>query len=171
MNEIILFSQSDVNMKQIVLLVFVIFLVGKTTGLQCYTCSATEDDSDTHCVDNPGSQEGDITDCDKKYCILVRQDYVDPRGKFASITRNCVDKPTFIDQVVEDSTHRAYYRSCRKDLCNSGSGRTSDTDSAKGSFGDKSTIYCPGIGGNGGFLISVSLPMLVLTIFIQQYLR
>lgn len=44
-------------------------------GLKCYTCSATEDDADTTCESDPESVSGGVTDCDKKYCIIVRVDY------------------------------------------------------------------------------------------------
>ncbi|KAJ8972431.1 hypothetical protein NQ314_000187, partial [Rhamnusium bicolor] len=81
----------------------------------------------------------------------------DPRGKLASMVRNCVDIPTYLNEVIEDETHRAYYRSCRQDLCNTGSGRADSNSADNGSLGDKSTIYSPGIGESGAIIASVSL--------------
>ncbi|KAJ8945341.1 hypothetical protein NQ318_009736 [Aromia moschata] len=71
------------------LCLFFLFVIHRSTGLQCYTCSTTEDESDTTCADNPSEVDGGVTDCDKKYCIIVRVDYKDPRGKLASILRSC----------------------------------------------------------------------------------
>ncbi|XP_074034848.1 uncharacterized protein [Leptinotarsa decemlineata] len=159
-------------MKNIFLLIFtVFFLIAKTSGLKCYTCSLKEDDSDTHCLDNPGTVEGDITDCDKKYCTIVRQDYKDPRGKLQSMTRSCTDVPIYINQVVEDETHRQYFRSCRTDLCNLGTGHSNAQDEARGSFGDKSTIYCPGTDESGGTLVTVTVPIIIISIFLGQFAR
>ncbi|KAJ8985901.1 hypothetical protein NQ317_010658 [Molorchus minor] len=141
-----------------------------TLTLECYTCSTTEDESDTTCLDNPSGVVGGVTDCDKKYCIIVRVDYKDPRGKLASILRSCVDKPTYTNDVIEDETHRVYYRSCRTAKCNGGSGRSDSTSDDNGSLGDKSTIYCPGI-GDGAVAVTVSFSILLFAYAFVRYVR
>ncbi|KAJ8913503.1 hypothetical protein NQ315_017053 [Exocentrus adspersus] len=146
-------------------------LIHKSAGLKCYTCSTTEDDADTTCESDPASVTGGVTDCDKKYCIIVRLDYKDPRGKLQSILRSCVDKPTYLNEVLEDETHRAYYRSCRSDLCNSGTGRADSSNNDNGSLGDKSTIYVPGIGENGAVFIAASVTTTALAFIFGHYLR
>lgn len=86
--------------------------------------------------------------------------------------RNCVDKPVYTDKVVEDQKLRTYYKACRQDLCNSGNGHGDISNKVIGSLGDKSTIYCPGIGTSDGapkasvtlaiaFVLAVSTYMLV----------
>ncbi|XP_018568715.1 uncharacterized protein LOC108908994 [Anoplophora glabripennis] len=156
-------------MKNLSILIFTLFLVHRSAGLQCYTCSTTEDESDTTCESDPASVTGGVTDCDKKYCVIVRVDYKDPRGKLASILRTCVDTPTYLNEVIEDETHRVYYRSCRTDLCNSGSGRSDSTNSETGSFGDKSTIYVPGIGENDAVTVAVSITTMLFA-YVFAYL-
>ncbi|XP_048525234.1 uncharacterized protein LOC109544796 [Dendroctonus ponderosae] len=127
------------------LIALLLAVVDKSAGLKCYTCSATENDSDTSCDDDLDSLgKTGITDCDKKFCTIVRLDYIDPKGKLASLSRNCVDKVP-ADGITEDSTYRTYQRSCKTDLCNSGSGK-SDSNSGTSDLGDKSTIYAPGTG-------------------------
>lgn len=145
-------------------------LAQRTLGLRCYTCSVTENDPDTSCVDDVTSLgDAAITDCDKKYCTIARLDYIDPKGKLSSMVRNCVDKVP-ADGVTEDSTFRTYQRSCKTDLCNSGSGK-SDTSDGRMSFGDKSTIYVPGIGSKSAGrilyapVISLLIYLLLLRIF------
>ncbi|CAH1108191.1 unnamed protein product [Psylliodes chrysocephalus] len=119
------------------ILVFLLYYIHSVKSLKCYTCSCTEDDADTSCLDNLGAKEGDITDCDKKYCILVRIDYKDPRGKLQSISRNCVDKPAYIHEVIEDETHIGYFTACKSDLCNDGNGHINSSSGETGVFGDK----------------------------------
>ncbi|XP_066151490.1 uncharacterized protein [Euwallacea fornicatus] len=126
-------------------------LVTATQGLKCYTCSATEDDSDTRCADDVESMDNAITDCDKKYCTINRVDYLDPKGKLASINRNCEDKVP-ADGITEDTTFRTYRRSCRKDLCNNGSGKGNNNDQIN-ALGDKSLIYAPGTGRSSAITI------------------
>ncbi|XP_066254461.1 uncharacterized protein [Euwallacea similis] len=141
-------------------------LITTTQGLKCYTCSATEDDANTQCADDVESMENAITDCDKKYCTITRVDYLDPKGKLASINRNCVDKVP-ADGIVEDATHRTYLRSCRTDLCNNGSGK-GDNGNIDNALGDKSLIYAPGTGKSSAITIykqNVSLLcVLIITI-------
>lgn len=72
-----------------------------------------------------------------------------------------MDQPIFNNEVVEDETNRVYYRSCKTDLCNGGSGRTESMDTSNGILGDKSTIYCPG-NDNGAIILSLTVPILLL---------
>ncbi|XP_056631136.1 uncharacterized protein LOC130441459 [Diorhabda sublineata] len=154
------------------ILLLLILCIQNTTGfLKCYVCSQTEDDSDTHCLDSPGSQDSDILECDKKYCYVVRQDYKDPRGKLASILRTCLDKPTYTNEVIEDETHRAYYRACKSDLCNGGNGRTDESTGESGAFGDKSTIYVPGTGTNNADIVKVLFVVHIISFLILYLLK
>ncbi|CAG9858162.1 unnamed protein product [Phyllotreta striolata] len=149
------------ELKAIYLCLFLLY-VRKVSSLKCYTCSCTEDDSDTTCLTGPGKKSGMVTDCDKKYCYTVRVDYKDPRGKLQSLLRTCLDKPDYMHEVIEDETHRSYYMACKSDLCNNGNGRTDGSDQENGAFGDKSTIYCPGIGSNRSSVINVNMFMYVV---------
>lgn len=51
------------------------------------------------------------------------------------MVRDCVDKPIYINQVIEDSTYRTYYRACKQDLCNGGSGKSSVSNSVNNKGG------------------------------------
>nr|CAH7765071.1 unnamed protein product [Callosobruchus chinensis] len=66
----------------------------------------SENDADATCLENPGAVAGGILDCDMKYCYSVRIDYKDPKGKLKSLTRTCLDKPLFINDVIEDESSR-----------------------------------------------------------------
>lgn len=61
------------------------------------------------------------------------------------MVRDCVDKPIYINQVIEDSTYRTYYRACKQDLCNSGTGKAS-VSSATGNNGGATNLLVPGTG-------------------------
>ncbi|KAF7267220.1 uncharacterized protein LOC143198834 [Rhynchophorus ferrugineus] len=147
------------------------FLFTGSEGLKCYTCSCTEDDSDTSCADDVESMgTSGITDCDKKYCTITRVDYKDPKGKLASINRNCVDKVQS-EGVTEDESYRTYIRSCKTDLCNNGSGKGSSSTS-RSSLGDKSTIYVPGTQVTGGTnTIQASLLTTLIIHFILKIIQ
>nr|CAI5840802.1 unnamed protein product [Callosobruchus analis] len=125
----------------------------------------SENDADLTCLENPGAVAGGILDCDMKYCYIVREDYRDPKGKLKSLTRTCIDKPTFINDVIEDDTNRFYYRACKKDLCNGGNGRR-EVNTTAGAFGDKSTIYVPGIGSHSNAVTNIhsSIFVVIMTI-------
>ncbi|XP_028137804.1 uncharacterized protein LOC114332244 [Diabrotica virgifera virgifera] len=161
------------NLKSYVILFSIlVFCVNKSTAfLKCYACSTTEDDADTHCLDNPGSKDTDILECDKKYCYVVRQDYKDPRGKLQSITRTCLDKPTYSNKIIEDATHRIYFRACKSDLCNGGNGHTDESSGEEGAFGDKGTIYVPGTGSNNAGKVKVFLSVNVVLFVVLCFVR
>lgn len=41
--------------------------------------------------------------------------------------RGCEEKPTLLDDVIDDPTFKTFYRSCSSDLCNDGDGTKSPT--------------------------------------------
>ncbi|XP_050307533.1 uncharacterized protein LOC126744215 [Anthonomus grandis grandis] len=152
--------------KILFLTLFNILLMKQSSALTCYTCSVSENDADTTCADNVTSMpsdSGSITDCDKKFCTIVRVEYLDPKGKLQSFGRSCMDVVP-VDGVYEDSTYRTYQWSCKTDLCNSGNGKTSINDGSR-SLGDKSTIYAPGTGRSSAEEVAGRL-LLVLSCFL-----
>ncbi|KAK4876761.1 hypothetical protein RN001_009267 [Aquatica leii] len=115
------------------------------SGLKCYRCTATENDKDKRCITDPASvEENAITDCNKVYCITVRVEYTDPKDKLQSMMRDCVDKPIFLNETIENGPFRVYYRSCRTDLCNGGTGLKCYTCTANENDKDKRCITDPG---------------------------
>lgn len=55
--------------------VFISFL-HNSSALECYTCSIGEQDTDTTCVDDPVKLgTAGKTNCNKKYCTTIRQEY------------------------------------------------------------------------------------------------
>lgn len=62
-----------------------------------------------------------------------------------SLVRGCEDKPIYTNQVFEDATYRTYYRACKQELCNGGSGKSS-VSSSTGNNGGASNLLVPGIG-------------------------
>ncbi|KAK5642588.1 hypothetical protein RI129_008755 [Pyrocoelia pectoralis] len=132
----------------ITLLLSNILCVQVVQGLKCYTCTTTENDKDKRCITNPNAVEvNPITNCNKKYCTTTRVEYIDPKDKVQSMNRDCVDKPIYNNQILEDSTYRVYYTSCRTDLCNAGTGK--DISVGSGMIhedGEAVVLYVPGIG-------------------------
>jgi hypothetical protein len=41
--------------------------------------------------------------------------------------RGCEEKPTLLNEVIDDPTFKTFYRSCTSDLCNDGDGTKSST--------------------------------------------
>jgi hypothetical protein len=41
--------------------------------------------------------------------------------------RGCEEKPTLLDDVIDDPVFKSFYRSCSTDLCNIGDGTKSST--------------------------------------------
>lgn len=83
--------------------------------------------------------------------------FKDPKGKMSSMVRNCVDKPIFINNIIEDPKYRTYYKACRQELCNVGNGHSDTANTQIGSLGDKSTIYCPGVSTDEATKTTVSI--------------
>lgn len=59
------------------------------------------------------------------------------------MVRGCEDKPIYTNQVLEDSTYRTYYRACKQDLCNGGTGKSS-VSSSTGNNGGATNLLVPG---------------------------
>lgn len=57
------------------------------SALRCYTCSMGENDLDRRCVDDPANVESGsaITNCDKNYCISIRQEFLVSKIGFCEI--------------------------------------------------------------------------------------
>ncbi|RZB40811.1 hypothetical protein BDFB_003039 [Asbolus verrucosus] len=108
-------------MKRVLIVVFLICFCKAAVALWCYTCSVGEEDVDTACIYHP--EQVTKTDCNKKYCTIVRQEYKNPPEKIASMFRGCQDYPLFINNTIEDATYRIYYTACQDELCNDGSGK------------------------------------------------
>ncbi|RZB40809.1 uncharacterized protein BDFB_003041 [Asbolus verrucosus] len=150
-------------MKKVLPVLFLICFCKTATALLCYTCSVGEQDVDTTCIDDP-VKGATKTNCNKKYCTTIRQEYKDPQNKVASMYRGCEDEPIHMNEIIEDATYRIYYTACTETLCNGGSGKAADGGTGGGSLGDKSTLLVPGIGSGSTLQMSVSLIILLLVI-------
>ncbi|KAK9708011.1 hypothetical protein QE152_g27492 [Popillia japonica] len=146
-------------MRILIILPFLLQYCAGVEGLKCYTCSMTDEETDQSCLTDPDN--AGITDCDKKYCISVRVDYLDPKDTIQSLLRTCVDTPTFINQVIEDETYRNYYKACQTDLCNGGIGKDL-SDATDNRNGDAITLLVPGIGTDAAHSIVVSLTLILV---------
>lgn len=82
------------------------------------------------------------------------------------MVRGCEDKPTFLNQIIEDGTYRYYYRSCQEDLCNDGTGYATGNTALQDQDIGK-TIYTQGMGG----ATSVKINSFLLTVisFVVYY--
>ncbi|KAF5303918.1 hypothetical protein FQA39_LY01703 [Lamprigera yunnana] len=152
-----------------VLGLLVTFNIISVYGLKCFTCSTSENDIDTRCITNPGAvEENGVTNCNKLFCTIVRVEYVDPKGKVQSISRDCVDKPIYSNHVQEDTTFRAYYTSCRTDLCNGGTGK--DISSGNHLLEDNgldAVLYVVGIRDyNGAASIYSSIALIIMCLYL-----
>ncbi|KAB0796893.1 hypothetical protein PPYR_10954 [Photinus pyralis] len=156
----------------------VVLLISNALGvsaLNCYTCKTTENENDKRCITNPGAVEGNaITNCNKNYCTTVRVEYTDPKDRVQSMSRDCVDKPIYSNQVIEDATYRVYYTSCRADLCNGGTGK--DISIGGGmihSDGVAVVLYVLGLEQSSGLSAGISNVMLFLginTLLLTRYI-
>lgn len=86
------------------------------------------------------------------------------------MVRNCVDKPTFTNKIIEDTKFRTYYKSCKQDLCNSGNGHGDTASNTIGSLGDKSTIYCPGTNTDGATVANISFLFIILCVTLSVFM-
>nr|ABV44732.1 15.9 kDa midgut protein [Phlebotomus papatasi] len=136
-----------------------------TEALRCYACTyVASQQSDTTCIDNPEEITGqNIVNCDKKYCTILRQELLDPAGKVESFQRSCEDSPLFLNDVIEDSTYKTYFRSCTSDLCNNGDGISSGGSGLRPDVPGEN-ILVPGL-PNKGTLIS-SKPGIFISAFL-----
>lgn len=78
------------------------------------------------------------------------------------MVRGCEDKPLYTNQVLEDSTYRTYYRACKQELCNGGSGKSSVSSSA-GNNGGATNLLVPEIGGAADIYPKVYVVLLMIT--------
>ncbi|KAL3275881.1 hypothetical protein HHI36_020618 [Cryptolaemus montrouzieri] len=140
-----------------------LFYFSTANGLKCYTCSSTESDYDDSCVSSPSDDS--TTNCNKKYCNIVREEDVDPKGKLSSFVRGCSDE--YLSGKTVDQTHIFYQMSCRDDLCNFGDGKSSSNGNTN-YIGDKSTIYCPGSDSSNANKLLFHIPLfLIMIVFIR----
>ncbi|XP_055601492.1 uncharacterized protein LOC129750550 [Uranotaenia lowii] len=123
---------------------------GQIYALRCYACSVTPNSGDKNCVDDPKSVIGQaIVNCNRKYCVIQRQELLDPPGKLNTFLRGCDDDPPFLNDVVEDSTFRTYFRSCSDDLCNVGDGLDTANGLSGIEAGAAENLLVPGLEGSG----------------------
>ncbi|CAG4980041.1 unnamed protein product [Colias eurytheme] len=112
----------------LVILVLLNILFQQTNGqLLCYVCGFSSVDSDRSCLTITNDTQ--TVNCSYKYCTIMRQEFLDPRGVVASFTRSCLQSPDFLNHEITDSTFRTFYRACTSDLCNIGDGIESVTGS------------------------------------------
>lgn len=53
----------------------IIYLIYNYTALKCYTCTYVSTSSSKACINDPEKVEGQkITNCNKKYCTIQRQE-------------------------------------------------------------------------------------------------
>ncbi|CAH1367152.1 unnamed protein product [Tenebrio molitor] len=160
-----LLCEVNFTMKTVLLLLTFAAFCHVGHSLECYACSVGEQDVDRTCVDSP-EQIGTVN-CNKKYCTTIRQEYLDPKDKVASMFRGCEDEPLHMNEIIEDGSYRFYYTACQVSLCNGGSGKSGDDSSGNTPLGDKSTLLVPGT-GNGSTLIQISLS-LILSLALMHY--
>ncbi|KAJ6641463.1 hypothetical protein Bhyg_06402 [Pseudolycoriella hygida] len=123
------------------------FIVQHSQALRCYTCSYVPTTGNRACIENPDKVGGQkFTNCNKKFCTILRQELVNPPGFVNSFLRGCEDKAT--NDVSIDPTFKTYYYACTSDLCNDGDGIKSSGlgVNSDGYFGEN--LLVPGINGS-----------------------
>ncbi|XP_055537815.1 uncharacterized protein LOC129725723 [Wyeomyia smithii] len=142
-------------------------IVPHVDGLRCYACSLTTTSGDRRCLTDPAAVEGQsIVTCKYKYCTIQRQELLDPPGKLNTFLRGCDENPLYLDDVVEDSTFRGYYRACSTDLCNSGDGLQSGNQLSGLDAGASENLLVPGmLNGTPGWRIPLSA---LATVFVAS---
>lgn len=142
-------------------------------GLRCYACSVTANSGDNRCISDPASVEGQsIVTCNRKYCTIQRQEMLDPPDKVNTFLRGCEESPMFLNDVIEDSTFRTYYRSCSTDLCNSGDGVQTAGGQSGVDAGASENLLVPGLIGSSSSAIvgcSFLLPSLFFSILVALH--
>lgn len=68
------------------------------------------------------------------------------------MSRDCTDKPIFINEDFEDPTFITYYRACQQDLCNGGSGKGSNNWGLRPDIGPEGILLVEGVGNEGASL-------------------
>lgn len=154
-------------------LMLVVMLLGPDLtpvhGLRCYSCSVTANSGDKRCISDPSSVEGQsVVNCNRKYCTIQRQEMMDPPDKVSTFLRGCEENPLFLNDVIEDSTFRTYYRSCTTDLCNSGDGLQTASGLSGLDAGASENLLVPGLIGAAPITIIMSSGrLLVLSLFVS----
>lgn len=89
------------------------------------------------------------------------------------MSRDCTDKPIFVNQDIEDATYLTYYRACQQDLCNAGSGKGATSGGFIPDIGPEGTLLVEGIGSAAStaftlntFLLLCLLLLMILNILI-----
>lgn len=92
---------------------------------------------------------------------------LDPPDKVSTFLRGCEENPLFLNDVIEDTTFRTYYRSCTTDLCNSGDGLQTATGLSGLDAGASENLLVPGLIGSAPITIIGSGRLLGLSLFVS----
>ena len=130
------------------------------TGILCYECRSLS--PPTYCI---SGGEVPKRECDKKYCTIYRQEYLDPAGKVQLFYRSCENDPKYLNAVIKTTNYKTFYRACTDDLCNIGNG----LDEFVIVIHNESTpiFTVAGIGSDAGETISCLITLIILTTFIS----
>ncbi|XP_058838191.1 uncharacterized protein LOC131693931 [Topomyia yanbarensis] len=146
--------------------------IRNVNGLRCYSCSLTATSGDKRCISDPAAVEGQsIVTCKYKYCTIQRQELLDPPGKLNTFLRGCNENPLYLDDVLEDSTFRGYYRSCSSDLCNSGDGLSSTNELSGMELGASENLLVPGLLNGAQDVRTVLAPWTTFLLMVVLYHR
>ncbi|CAB3380588.1 Hypothetical predicted protein [Cloeon dipterum] len=115
--------------------------VDVTSGLKCYACVQNGIKGDRRCELSAKDVPNGVVNCNKKYCVIRRIEYVDQGGAVFSFYRGCEQSPDFINSEVTDSQFKTYFRSCTTDRCNDGNGISNG--GSGGGFGDDGAVGRP----------------------------
>ncbi|XP_065342924.1 uncharacterized protein LOC135941364 [Cloeon dipterum] len=142
--------------------------VDVTSGLKCYACVQNGIKGDRKCELSAKDVPNGVVNCNKKYCVIRRIEYVDQGGAVFSFYRGCEQSPDFINSEVTDSQFKTYFRSCTTDRCNDGNGISNGAGG--GGFGDdgggSGALLVPGIGGGAASAFSCPIAIISLLIFL-----
>lgn len=89
--------------------------------------------------------------------------FKDPPGKINTFVRGCEEKPTLLNEVIDDPTFKTFYRSCTSDLCNDGDGTKSSNQvniSPDGYSGENMLV--PGLPFKNSAAVKTSWSFLVI---------
>jgi hypothetical protein len=93
-------------------------------ALRCYSCSTTAQSSDTKCLNDPISAEGQsVVNCNKKYCTILRQEL-----KVSTTRENEVKHP---NPPRADNVREIFRSPCGKIASRNKCGRKADSEEAE----------------------------------------